>query len=464
MESNKKNCSFQGHEKIPANIYCITCKIYMCNKCESFHSKLLQNHKVYTIDKINEEDISQEFCQQEKHNIELQYFCRNHNQLCCAKCITKIKNKENGLHKDCNVCTIEEIKDEKITKLNQNISNLEILSKNLEDSINKLKNIFQKINENKEEVKSKIQKIFTKIRTELNTREDELLNEVDEIFSKNFFGEEIIKQGEKLPNKIKKSLEKCKAIGNLNEENKIVSLINDCTNIENSIKEIDKINESINKFNNLKDVKVLFFPEKEEDSKLIILTDEIKFFGKIVKNDEFFIDSTIINDDNNKRKLIIKWIEEKINKKCLDFKLIFSMNKHGDKCENFHECCDNQGPTLVLIQTMNNKIFGGFTPLNWKSSEDKIIDPKNQTFIFSLDLNKKYNLLNINKQAIKTSNNYGPNFGNDDIQLKKNLREGVCYADSSCSFIVTGGTELTGGKGTQENFETYECEVYKVKY
>ena len=208
MEVQKKFCSFQGHEKVPANIYCISCKIYMCQKCESFHSKLLSEHKIYDIDKINSEDISQQFCKQERHNLELQYFCRNHNILCCAKCITKIRNKENGIHKDCNVCTIEEIKNEKLNKLNENIKNLEILSKNLEGSLNKLKDIYEKINQNKEDIKTQIQKIFTKIRNELNKREDFLLQEVEDIFGKKFFGEEIIKQGEKLPNKVKKSLDK----------------------------------------------------------------------------------------------------------------------------------------------------------------------------------------------------------------------------------------------------------------
>ena len=196
----------------------------MCQKCESFHSKLLPNHKIYNIDKINLEEISQQLCNEEKHNLELQYFCKNHNILCCAKCITKIKNKENGLHKDCDIYTIEEIKEEKMNKLNKNINNLELLSKNLEESINKLKDIYEKLNKNKEDVKTHIQRIFTKIRNELNSREDSLLIEVEQIYNKYFFGEDIIKQGEKLPNKIKRSLEKCKIIGNYNEENKIISL------------------------------------------------------------------------------------------------------------------------------------------------------------------------------------------------------------------------------------------------
>ena len=457
MEVHKKFCSFQGHEKIPANIYCISCKIYMCQKCESFHSKLLSNHKIYNIDKINTEDISQQFCKQENHNLELQYFCRNHNILCCAKCITKIRNKENGIHKDCNVCTIEEIKNEKVNKLNENI-------KNLEESLNKLKDIYEKINENKEDIKNKIQKIFTKIRNELNKREDLLLEEVENIFKKNFFGEEIIKQGEKLPNKVKKSLDKCKRIEYNNEENKIISLINDCTNIEENINEINKINNSISKCNDLGDNKIFFYPKEGDDSQLNILVKGIKTFGNVCMNGNFFLNSSIINQDINKINLLIKWIKEKIKKDVISSEMIFRMSKDGDKSEDFHKFCDNQGPTLVIVQTTSNKIFGGFTPLNWKSTEEKPIDKNNQTFIFSLDFNKRYDQVKLNSQAIKCSKEFGPNFGNDDFQLKKNLKEGICYADNSCNFICNGETELLGGKNNNETFYTKELEVFKIIY
>ena len=463
MNNPKKTCSFQGHEKIPSNIYCISCNIYMCQKCESFHSKLLPNHKIYNIDKINLEEISQQLCNEEKHNLELQYFCKNHNILCCAKCITKIKNKENGLHKDCDIYTIEEIKEEKMNKLNKNINNLELLSKNLEESINKLKDIYEKLNKNKEDVKTHIQRIFTKIRNELNSREDSLLIEVEQIYNKYFFGEDIIKQGEKLPNKIKRSLEKCKIIGNYNEENKIISLINECLTIENSIDEINKINDSINKCNNLTNIDIVFIPKEENDTQINNIIQNINNFGHVFKSNDLFINSSIINNVLNKQNILANWIKEAVNKTNINSKLIFKMSIHGDKSEDFHKYCDNQGPTLILIQTTTNKIFGGFTPLNWKN-EEKPLDPKNHTFIFSLDLNKKYKMVNPNKQAIKTSKDFGPNFGNDDIQLKKNLRQGICYSDDSCNFIVSGGTQLTGGKGSQEDFSVKELEVYQINY
>ena len=70
------------------------------------------------------------------------------------------------------------------------------------------------LNENKEKLKEKIQKIFTKLKTSLNDREDELLLEVDQQFNDLFFKEDFIKEGEKLPNKIKISLDALKFIIN----------------------------------------------------------------------------------------------------------------------------------------------------------------------------------------------------------------------------------------------------------
>ena len=91
-----------------------------------------------------------------------------------------------------------------------------------------------------------MQKIFTKIRNELNEREDLLLLEIDECFNNSFFNEDFIKQSEKLPKQISINLEKGKLIENeWKENNKLVKNINDCINIENNINEINLINEKL---------------------------------------------------------------------------------------------------------------------------------------------------------------------------------------------------------------------------
>ena len=109
-------------------------------------------------------------------------------------------------------------------KLKENIKCLEDISIDLKQKINELKIIFEKIDKNKEELKTNIQNIFTKIRNALNEREDKLLLEVDNKFNNIFINEDIIKQSEKLPNKIKISLEKGKEIQNNWNNNKLILL------------------------------------------------------------------------------------------------------------------------------------------------------------------------------------------------------------------------------------------------
>jgi predicted RNase H-like nuclease (RuvC/YqgF family) len=65
--------------------------------------------------------------------------------LCCAACISKIRNKGNGEHKNCKVYDISKIKNKKKNILEQNIESLEELSNKLEPSINELKTIFEKL-------------------------------------------------------------------------------------------------------------------------------------------------------------------------------------------------------------------------------------------------------------------------------------------------------------------------------
>ena len=137
------------------------------------------------------------FCKEEIHLDKLEYFCNNHNQLCCAVCLCKVKTEGKGQHNECNVCLIKDIENEKKNKLKENIKCLEDLSNTLEQTIHELKNIFEKINENKEELKLKVQNIFTKIRNALNNREDELLLEIDKQFNDNYGSEDIIKDVKK---------------------------------------------------------------------------------------------------------------------------------------------------------------------------------------------------------------------------------------------------------------------------
>ena len=173
-EIKKKKCSLKEHEEIEAIIYCQECKIYMCNKCLSHHSQIFKAHKLYNLDN-NIIKLFSDICKEKNHGNKLEYFCEDHNMLCCAACIAKIHTNGNGKHKNCNVCSIKKIKSKKKNKLNENIKYLEELSKSIDQSINELKTIFENINKDKEKLKEYVQKTFTKIRNAINEREDQLL-------------------------------------------------------------------------------------------------------------------------------------------------------------------------------------------------------------------------------------------------------------------------------------------------
>ena len=149
MEEKLFKCLSENHKGVDSILFCIICKIYMCNKCEKLHSWLFHNHPQIKIDNKNNQDFFTGLCPEKNHKNELNFFCKNHNKLCCIFCLSKIKNKETGQHSDCDVCYIEDIENEKKDKLEENIKILEELSKIFERSINELKLSISKFNENK---------------------------------------------------------------------------------------------------------------------------------------------------------------------------------------------------------------------------------------------------------------------------------------------------------------------------
>mgnify|MGYP007070032546 CR=1 FL=1 len=159
--------------------------------------------------------------------------------MCCGLCLCKIKDKGKGQHNNCEACILESIQEEKKNKLFENILILKNFSNNIEDSINKLNNFFKELNEKKENLKLEIQNTFTKIRSMLNEREDELLLKVDNLYDKTYFEENLIKESEKLTNKVKTSLDIGEELNKKWEKENLNLLINECINIENNVTQVE---------------------------------------------------------------------------------------------------------------------------------------------------------------------------------------------------------------------------------
>ncbi|KAG4097689.1 hypothetical protein H8356DRAFT_1077678 [Neocallimastix lanati (nom. inval.)] len=189
--------------------------------------------------------------------------------------------------------------------------------KSLKQSIVELGIKFENDNRVKKEVKMNIQKSFSKLRDDLNNREYELMEQVDKNFDL-ILSEDMIKESENLPNKIKTSFEKGKLIDNQCDQIKLNSFINDCLIIENNIKNENQISELIKKFGTIAD-KTIFH-------------SEIDFDEKLVKS----------------------WF----NNRMFYSELLFRKTRDDSTSKDFHDKCDNKGNTIVFIETTNGSKFG----------------------------------------------------------------------------------------------------------
>ena len=406
-----QKCSSKEHKDNEAILFCCDCKIYICNKCEIYHSKLFENHHQYKLE--GNKDINEIFtgyCKESNHFLELKYFCKTHNILCCSECITKFKGKEHGQHTDCDVCSINDIENEKKNKLDQNIKCLEKLSLNLKESIKELQTIFKNIEENKEEIKLNIQKVFTKLRNCINDREDELLIYLNNKFDELYYKGNIIEESEKFPKKIEISLEKGKLINNNWKNNNLKSLINDCLNIENNINEINKINQNIEK-------------TKRNNRKMnfIYIANEIKTISDKIKNFGTIGDLTSYIIDKEGLKKLNEWIGGDNN-----FILKYSTINDGCDTNIFHEKCDGISGCIFICKVLESDIIGGYLTAKIQKKDEYSNDSK--AFIFNLSKN----ILKKNKRsysnAIKNykDSSYFIKFGGCDCLLLS----GNCLNDS----------------------------------
>ena len=393
MEIEDYKCSLKKHKEIEAISYCQICKIYMCQKCNKAHSDLCESHIPYNL-KEDSKAIFTGICKIKNHSNELEYFCKTHNELCCASCITKIKGEGNGQHTDCEICFIKNIENSKKDKLKNNINYLESLSKNIDNSIIKLKKMFEKMQSKKEELIINIQKIFSKIRNAINEREDKILLELNKKFEELYFNENLIKEGEKLPTKIKNAIQEGKLIQNYDKNNfNLKNIINTCINIENNINKINIINNNISKYYNTnKEIKF-----KPDDNRLDELIYSIEKFGSIfIFDNDSEIKSIINNFKLAKKPIMINsnsvkslWRRNKYYgfnispKKNISFSKTFSNS--DIKTTLIHKNFNNRNylnneKKIISNNDKNTKVLNNFQIKNKVSKYNKVKNEKNANY------------------------------------------------------------------------------------
>ncbi len=137
--------------------------------------------------------------------------------------------------------------------------------------------------------------------------------------------------------------------------------------------------------------------------------------------------------------------------------LIYRMSQHGNTPAAFHNRCDNQGPTLVLIRSGNTgQVFGGYNPQSWTSNSGYVSGTG--AFLFNLTYNYKLNQT-LSQYQTYNNGNYGPTFGGGhDIYNPMNGQLGYNNPHSYENPSTKGYTYLS----STFQFTATEIEVYKI--
>jgi len=176
-----------------------------------------------------------------------------------------------------------------------------------------------------------------------------------------------------------------------------------------------------------------------------------KFNSKIISNveDLDLIARGLVKDDIDSLK----------NLK-VGYKLIYRASEHGEKAEDFHERCDEIEGTLTIIKTTEGNIFGGYTSLSW-DPEDESEKKDNDSFVFSLNLEKLYFESGKNEYSIFCDKSKGPCFVGM-FSVAENFFRNRSYVapwEIQCFDGETTKYEINKGK---KDFFIEELEVFQV--
>lgn len=148
-------------------------------------------------------------------------------------------------------------------------------------------------------------------------------------------------------------------------------------------------------------------------------------------------------------KIVTQSVQENFVKslfeKRVEFALLHRASENDFESEAFHRDCDNQGPTLCIFKSEKEKIFGGFSDKAW-SSKIAFKHSKN-SFLFSLDYQKKLKSFRNFERALFFSSNNGASFGEDLIIGEK------CNEPKSCRSFLGRTYEPCDGY-----YESYEAQ------
>lgn len=270
-----------------------------------------------------------------------------------------------------------------------------------------------------------------------------------------------------------------------NQNNELKSQISDLNNEVNQLNDI--ISKNYNKNSNSNINNDFKYPLSSIQS----LIDRIEILEEL--KEESTKSSNYKNQDGINMLLSSRKIKEKINskklKKCFksstilsnvnfdfllnklskfnptSYKIIYKSSIDGDNIKTFHLKCDSEENVLILIETINGLIFGGYTSVGFDSSGHELRD--DNAFLFSVDKQQIYDIVKGNN-AIYCNRKCGPIFCAKPDSTAYNIFIPDKYLShvstttkKSYCYQIEGNFSLNNGS---KEFMVKEMEVFRIDF
>jgi len=130
---------------------------------------------------------------------------------------------------------------------------------------------------------------------------------------------------------------------------------------------------------------------------------------------------------------------------------LYVASRDGDAASDFHSACDDQGPTVVIVQTESGDVFGGYAGISWSSPLGNA-KASTDSFMFRLRPEMKSYPIQNQLYALTHADYEGPGFYgefyivsealsgiNSIVYANKNYAasDGSYFSDGLVSFKVT---------------------------
>jgi len=186
--------------------------------------------------------------------------------------------------------------------------------------------------------------------------------------------------------------------------------------------------------------------------------------GKMAKvaatfsRDYFALSRGVLGILQSSESSFLKDLLRKVNKKMGEILYVASVD--GDAASKFHSLCDDQGPTIVVVETTAGVMFGGFAARSWTSKNSYV--SSSTSFLFQIRPAMKLFGLN-GKQyqhAQFVGEDVGPTFGGGhDLRIASGAMSNTNSYVNKHTYHASSLFELNDGT---RNFKVKDYVVLKA--